>query len=99
MQTSNPSASLFCEKARLVSFKTQLSLLTLVPGRDGKQTRNLSRPQGVRGRNNDNARLPKMLGWEPSIPLERGLASTYDWIADQLRLKGAVSATVSAAAD
>jgi nucleoside-diphosphate-sugar epimerase len=46
-------------------------------------------PQGVRGRNSDNTRLRKVLGWEPVIALEEGLARTYAWIerqvADRLR--------------
>ena len=37
-------------------------------------------PQGVRGRNSDNTRLRQVLGWEPTISLEEGLASTYAWI-------------------
>jgi GDP-D-mannose 3', 5'-epimerase len=48
-------------------------------------------PQGVRGRNSDNTRLRRVLGWEPSISLEDGLAATYEWIADQ------VSASMSVA--
>ena len=34
-------------------------------------------PQGVRGRNSDNSRLRQVLGWEPQISLEEGLARTY----------------------
>ena len=41
-------------------------------------------PQGVRGRNADNTKLRKVLGWEPSIPLEAGLKRTYDWIEEQV---------------
>jgi len=37
-------------------------------------------PQGVRGRNSDNTRLRQVLGWEPGISLEDGLARTYQWI-------------------
>lgn len=42
-------------------------------------------PQGVRGRNSDNTRLREVLGWEPSISLEEGLAKTYRWVEDQVR--------------
>ncbi len=42
-------------------------------------------PQGVRGRNSDNARLRKVLGWEPQISLEEGLVQTYQWIEQQIR--------------
>ena len=37
-------------------------------------------PQGVRGRNSDNTRLRKVLGWEPQVSLEEGLSQTYEWI-------------------
>lgn len=40
-------------------------------------------PQGVRGRNSDNTRLRQVLGWEPQISLEEGLARTYSWIEQQ----------------
>ena len=42
-------------------------------------------PQGVRGRNSDNTRLREVLGWEPEISLEEGLARTYYWIEAQVR--------------
>ncbi len=42
-------------------------------------------PQGVRGRNSDNTRLRQVLGWEPEISLEEGLARTYAWIETQVR--------------
>ena len=42
-------------------------------------------PQGVRGRNSDNTKLREVLGWEPEISLEEGLAKTYAWIEDQVR--------------
>ncbi len=44
-------------------------------------------PQGVRGRNSDNTRLRQVLGWEPQISLEEGLARTYAWIEGQVARK------------
>lgn len=44
-------------------------------------------PQGVRGRNSDNNRLRQVLGWEPEISLEEGLAKTYAWIESQVAEK------------
>jgi GDP-D-mannose 3', 5'-epimerase len=41
-------------------------------------------PQGVRGRNSDNTCLRQVLGWEPEISLEEGLARTYGWIEGQV---------------
>jgi len=46
--------------------------------------KHVSGPQGVRGRNSDNTRLREVLGWEPEISLEEGLARTYYWIEAQV---------------
>jgi len=53
-------------------------------------------PQGVRGRNSDNSKLREVLGWEPQISLEEGLARTYPWIEQQVA--GTLTATDTAAA-
>ena len=39
---------------------------------------------GVRGRNSDNKLIREKLGWEPNIPLEKGMAITYEWINKQV---------------
>jgi nucleoside-diphosphate-sugar epimerase len=44
----------------------------------------LSKPQGVRGRNSDNSRLRSVLGWEPRMLLQEGLQPTYKWIENEL---------------
>ena len=46
--------------------------------------RHVDGPQGVRGRNSDNALIKQVLGWEPSTPLETGIAETYQWIEGQV---------------
>ena len=47
--------------------------------------RHVPGPEGVRGRNSDNSQLRQVLGWEPQISLEDGLALTYRWIEEQVR--------------
>jgi len=42
-------------------------------------------PMGVRGRNSDTTLMRRVLGWEPRVSLEEGLARTYAWIEDQVR--------------
>jgi GDP-D-mannose 3',5'-epimerase len=79
-------ASDYCEPINLgteelVSINELVNLVARIAGKHITKRHNLSGPQGVRGRNRDNARLRKVLDWEPSLPLERGLASTYEWIA------------------
>jgi len=48
------------------------------------EKRHVPGPQGVRGRNSDNTRLRQVLGWEPRVSLEEGLARTYAWIEGEL---------------
>src|SRR5690606_17145496 len=55
-------------------------------------------PQGVRGRNSDNSLLRDVLGWEPEISLEDGLAKTYQWIEQQVQESTLVTASQPALA-
>jgi GDP-D-mannose 3', 5'-epimerase len=55
-----------------------------VSGKPGITLHHVDGPQGVRGRNSDNSRLREVLGWEPSVDLEAGLAPTYRWIDKQV---------------
>jgi dTDP-D-glucose 4,6-dehydratase len=50
----------------------------------------VSKPQGVRGRNSDNTKLRQVLGWEPQIPLKEGLVPTYGWIHQELEKAGRI---------
>lgn len=47
-----------------------------------------SKPQGVRGRNSENSLQRKVLGWEPRVTLQEGLARTYPWIWAELARTG-----------
>jgi nucleoside-diphosphate-sugar epimerase len=47
-------------------------------------------PQGVRGRNSDNARLNAVLGWQPHVSLGDGLRVTYRWIEGELARQGRI---------
>ena len=53
---------------------------------DGKKLpiRHIPGPEGVRGRNSDNALILEKLGWEPTIRLADGLKITYFWVKGQL---------------
>jgi nucleoside-diphosphate-sugar epimerase len=69
---------------RMVTINELVDIICEVAGvRLRKQ--HIEGPQGVRGRNSDNDRLRRVLGWEPSISLEAGLARTYAWIEQQVR--------------
>ena len=44
----------------------------------------LTKPQGVRGRNSDNTILAEMTGWQPEITIREGIKPTYDWIEGEI---------------
>ena len=46
--------------------------------------KNISGPEGVRGRNSDNKLIRKELDWEPKYSLREGLEKTYSWIKSQI---------------
>ncbi len=70
---------------RLVTIDELVDMISGIAGKRLKKRHDLSKPQGVRGRNSDNTRLRQVLGWEPAISLEEGLQTTYHWIAGELR--------------
>ena len=71
---------------RLVTINELAEMIIEISGKDVTLEHDLSAPQGVRGRNADINLARKVLGWEPKINLEEGIARTYKWIYDQLNL-------------
>lgn len=78
---------------RLVTIDGLVDIVCQIAGKTVKKRHNLSGPQGVRGRNSDNTRVREVLGWEPLVSLEDGLAVTYRWIEAELTIKRAPGAT------
>jgi nucleoside-diphosphate-sugar epimerase len=68
---------------RMVSINELASIIMQIAGKT-LSVEHIDGPEGVRGRNSDNTRLRDVLGWEPTIDLEEGLAETYRWIEKQL---------------
>jgi len=81
----------------LVTIDELVNMVSAISGKKLTKKFDPSKPQGVRGRNSDNSRLRKVLAWEPSIPLEKGLAGTYRWIENELRSAGRTPAPKLAA--
>jgi nucleoside-diphosphate-sugar epimerase len=76
---------------RLVTINELVDMVASAAGKTVRRRHDLSKPQGVRGRNSDNTRLRAVLRWEPQVPLEEGLAHTYRWIEGQLRAQGRIA--------
>jgi nucleoside-diphosphate-sugar epimerase len=73
---------------RLVSINELVDIIARIAGKTIFKIHDMSKPQGVRGRNSNNDRVRRVLSWDPSITLEQGLAKTYSWIETQLILEG-----------
>jgi len=74
----------------LVTINELVDITCRVAGKSLVKKHDLSKPQGVRGRNSDNTLARKVLGWEPSTPLVKGLSITYPWIASELSRSGRI---------
>jgi GDP-D-mannose 3', 5'-epimerase len=75
----------------LISIDGLVDLISQIAGKTLIKRHDLTKPQGVRGRNSDNSRLRRVLGWEPSTTLQQGLEPTYRWIEDELRNAGRIT--------
>jgi GDP-D-mannose 3',5'-epimerase len=69
---------------RMVSINELADIIAVIAGARIRK-KHVPGPQGVRGRNSDNTRLREVLGWEPQVSLEGGLARTYRWIEQNVR--------------
>lgn len=68
----------------LVTINELVDIVCDVSGKILTKVHDLTKPQGVRGRNSDNTLLGEITGWVPQISLREGIAHTYPWIWAQL---------------
>jgi dTDP-D-glucose 4,6-dehydratase len=76
---------------RMLSINELVDIVAKIAGKRISKRHDLTKPRGVRGRNSDNTRLRQVLGWEPRISLEEGLARTYAWIHGELAKAGRIT--------
>lgn len=69
---------------RLVTINELVDIVARIAGKTIHKRHDLTKPQGVRGRNADLALVKQVLSWEPQTSLEDGLAVIYRWIAEQV---------------
>ncbi|MFQ5872664.1 MAG: NAD-dependent epimerase/dehydratase family protein [Dehalococcoidia bacterium] len=79
---------------QLVTVSELVDIVCRVAGKTLQKRYDPTKPQGVRGRNSDNTRLRRVLGWEPSITLEDGLEKVYLWVESQLQKAGRIPTLV-----
>ena len=75
--------------SELVSINELLSRIEFIAGASMNRKYDLNAPQGVAGRNSDNTFIKQALHWEPDVPLDEGLAVTFEWIKEQYHARKA----------
>lgn len=68
----------------LISVDDLAKLVMRIAGKTLRVDHDVTKPQGVRGRNADLTLVSKTLGWRPKISYEEGMATTYRWIEAKL---------------
>lgn len=72
-----------------VSIADLAHIIARVTGFAGRLSFDATKPDGAPRKLMDVSRLAR-LGWKASIGLEQGIAETYDWYRDQLRMSAAL---------
>lgn len=84
LMQSEFNAPLNIGSEELVSINELVDIIAEIAGIKIKK-KYIQGPQGVRGRNSDNALIRKILRWTPSIRLKEGLTKTYLWVEQQVK--------------
>ncbi len=71
----------------MISINDLVAITSAIAGKSIARRHDLTKPQGVRGRNSDNARIREVLNWEPKTGIREGLIPTYAWIARELEMQ------------
>jgi nucleoside-diphosphate-sugar epimerase len=69
---------------RLVTLNQMADIIIGISGKKITKQYLPQMPVGVMGRNADLTLVKAVLGWEPIVPLEEGLKTTYKWIREQV---------------
>ena len=80
--------------SEMVTINQLVNIVEGIAGVTLDRSYRLDAPQGVRGRNSDNAQIESTYGWSPSISLRDGLAATYEWVFEQVEARANVSSSI-----
>lgn len=83
IMNSNVNEPINLGTSELVTINQLVNIAESFAGLKTSRKYNLDAPRGVNGRNSDNSRIKKYIGWEPTIPLRVGLEKTYEWIENE----------------
>ncbi len=69
---------------RLVNIDELADMIMEISGKNLEKVYDMTKPQGVMGRNADITRAALELNWHPKVTLNDGLKRTYDWIKEEI---------------
>jgi len=70
----------------MISINNLADMVIDISGKD-VELENVPGPEGVRGRNSDNALIREHLDWEYEYSLRKGMEKTYKWVLAQVNTK------------
>lgn len=70
---------------RLVTIDGLSDIIIRISGKEITKNHDLSKPQGVRGRNANISLAREQIDWKPKVSLEEGLTKTYRWIENRIK--------------
>jgi len=85
MWENNYSKPLNLGSSEMVSINQLIDMIEKIAEIKVERKYDLTKPQGVRGRNSDNTLIKEITGWEPSTSLQEGLEKTYAWIYNEIK--------------
>ena len=84
LMQSNYDKPLNIGSDRLVTINELASMIMEIAEVDLKVEHDLTKPQGVRGRNSNNDLCKDVIGWSYKMSLKAGLVTTYKWIEEKV---------------
>lgn len=84
LMLSNITEPLNIGSDELISVNDMAKMVIEISGKDLKIEHDLTKPQGVRGRNSDNTKIKDMLGYAPKQDLKEEMTKLYNWINQQV---------------
>ena len=68
----------------LISVEGLAKMVIELSGKNINIEYDLTKPQGVRGRNSDNELIQSVLNWRPTQPLDIGMYKLYNWVNEKI---------------
>ncbi len=84
LMQSDYTAPLNLGTDEMISINDLVDIASEIAGKRVTKRHDVTKPQGVRGRNSDNSLIREVLKWEPKMTIREGLVPTFHWIEGEL---------------